>query len=198
MLRRQDLHIASKDFTIRIFTLKYGKWGSAPRISLRRPFPTLPDPVHKLQRKLKTSASGPIVYLFLRRSSSAPITAAAFRASLHALVANVRPMYGTECTARSLRSEGVSAAYALRVRLETIIRLLNHTSSEVLHKNYPNTLFPATPAARVILGASRPLLVVCYPPNSLYTGQRLRAPASVIDLCQLDHTVFTAATIISR
>lgn len=151
-------------------TLKYGERGFAPCIYLRIPFPTLSDTVYKLLRKLGASTSCTDAYLFPCRSRSGTITDADLRSSLDARVADVCPPAGNKFTARSLRSGGISAAYTVGVRLETIMRLSNHTLSEVVHRHYLDALLPDTPFARVFLSALRPLLTVCYPPASLDTG----------------------------
>lgn len=117
MLRRPDLHVQSDEITIQMVTFKYVERVFAPRIALRIPLPRLPDPIFELLRKLGASASGPDAYLFPGRSSSVAITVAALLTFLDALVAYVHPPAGTKFTARSLRSGGISAAYAVGVRL---------------------------------------------------------------------------------
>jgi hypothetical protein len=52
-------------------------------------------------------------------------------------------------TPRSLRSGGITAAYAVSVLLERIMRLKNHASASVVMRHYLDPLVPPTPAARV-------------------------------------------------
>lgn len=86
-----------------------------------------------------------------------PITAATLQIVLDDLVASIRPPAATFFTARLLRSGGISAACAARVRLETIMRIYSHNSYQVLQKHYLDALMPVTPEARFFLGRFAPL-----------------------------------------
>jgi hypothetical protein len=59
-------------------------------------------------------------------------------------------------TARSLRSGGISAAYAAGVPLERIMRVSNHASTAVVLRHDLDPLMPQTPAAWISLSVSCP------------------------------------------
>lgn len=138
---------------------KYGKRGASPRISLRNPFPSHPDPVYELLRKVSAADSAPSAYIFPGRSPFSLLTAAELRSSLNALVANLQPPVGTKYTARSLRSGVISVAYAAGVRLETIMHLYTHTSSEVVHERYLDVILTVSHAVRLFFSLFAPSAV---------------------------------------
>lgn len=166
MLRGGDVQFRDCEVTIQMVHFKYGESGSAPRIALRIPVSPPADPVYRLLRALSVAA-GPHGYLFTAPRGSAPMSAAALRSSLGALVKGRPPPAGTKFTARSLRSGGISAAYSAGVRLEVIMRLSNHTSAEVVHKHYLDALLPVSASARLFFGRfAPPAAIPCQPATS--------------------------------
>jgi hypothetical protein len=73
---------------------------------------------------------------------------------------------GTRYTPRSLRSGGVTAAYAAGVPLERIMRVSNHVSRTVVLRHYRDLLVSSTPAARVSFDQSLSAALVLPVPAS--------------------------------
>jgi hypothetical protein len=106
-----------------------------------------------------TGEDDPIRRLFMRLLASTRADAFAIpffsRCDLVAAIADglrgvaARPPLGTRFTPRSLRSGGITAAYAVGVPLERIMRLSNHASVAVVMRQYLDPLVTPTPAARV-------------------------------------------------
>jgi hypothetical protein len=126
---------------LRVF--KYGTSGHVPRVSIRIPTEGELDVARRLFRLLLADASlcRSHPWFTLRDLS------AAAAAGLRAVAAHAAP--GTRYTPRSLRSGGITAAYAVGVPLERIMRVSNHASTTVVLRHYLDPLVPPTPAARV-------------------------------------------------
>jgi hypothetical protein len=126
---------------LRVF--KYGTSGYAPRVSIRIPTAGTSDPICRLfHLLLADTTTRPDSSWFCIRDLSA-----AAAAGLRAVAAFAPP--GSHYTPRSLRSGGITAAYAVGVPLERIMRVSNHASTAVVLRHYLDPLVPPTPAARV-------------------------------------------------
>jgi hypothetical protein len=138
------VRISSTAVMLELRIFKYEESGSSPRVSLVIPTTGDDDPIRRL---------------FLRLLACTPVSsAAAFWFNHHDLVATTaaglrgvaaRPIPGARFTPCSLRSGGITAAYAVGVPLERIMRLSNHASAAVAMRHYLDPLVPPTPAARV-------------------------------------------------
>jgi hypothetical protein len=157
---------------LRVF--KYGTSGFAPRVAIRIPTADESDPIRCLFRRLLAAFQGrPHAQWFVQRDLLGA-TAAGLRA-----VGAIAPP-GTHYTPRSLRSGGITAAYAAGVPLERIMRVSNHVSTAVVLRHYLDPLVAPTPAARVFFDRFLPaarVLPVPAAPVSFYVGNPLsRAP----------------------
>jgi hypothetical protein len=155
---------------LRVF--KYGTSGHAPRVSICIPTSGEADPIRRLFHLLITSVSVPSLPWFCARDLS---TAAA--AGLRAVGAVAPP--GTRYTPRSLRSGGISAAYAVGVPMERIMRVSNHASTAVVLRHYLDPLMPPTPAARIFFNRFVPApraLPVPVSPVAFSVGNTLASP----------------------
>jgi hypothetical protein len=138
------VRVTATAVTLELRVFKYGESGFHPRVSLLVPTAVACDPIRSL---------------FLRLLASTPVSAAAtpwftYRDLVAATAAGLqgvsaRPPPGARFTPRSLRSGGITAAYAVGVPLERIMRLSNHASAAVVMRHYLDPLVPPTPAARV-------------------------------------------------
>lgn len=148
-IQRADVQLGAAEITVQLRVFKYGESGSAPRVALRIPVSsTGNDLIASLFTRLCRASRGPTSYLFAG-IHALPLPASTLGASMLALVSRFPPPAGTKWTARSLRSGGISAAYASGVDLPVIMRLSNHTSADVVHKHYLDALVPPSAAARV-------------------------------------------------
>jgi hypothetical protein len=157
---------------VELTVFKYGTSGSAPRISLYIPTAGEPDPIRLLFRRLLADATSPDASWFCVRDLSL-----AAAAGLRAVAAVAPP--GTRYTPRSLRSGGITAAYAVGVPMERIMRVSNHASTAVVLRHYLDPLVPPTPAARVFFNRFVPAarsLSMPVPPVSLSVGNTLASP----------------------
>jgi hypothetical protein len=108
---------------LRVF--KYGKSGHAPRVSICIPTSGEGDLIRQFFHLRITSVSVPSLPWFCSRDlSTAPA------ADLCSVGAVAPP--GTRYTPQSLRSGGISAAYAVGVPMERIMRVSNHGSTAVV------------------------------------------------------------------
>jgi hypothetical protein len=156
---------------LRVF--KYGTSGHAPRVSLYIPTAGEPDPIRRLFSVLLADSLRPGAPWFNMRDLSA-----AAAAGLRAVAAIAPP--GARYTPRSLRSGGITAAYAVGVPMERIMRVSNHASTAVVLRHYLDALVPPTPAARVFFDRFVPAarsLSVPVPPVSFSVGNTTRASA---------------------
>jgi hypothetical protein len=155
---------------LRVF--KYGTSGYAPRVSIYIPTSGEPDPVRRLFCLLLADAARPGDPWFCSRDLSL-----AAADGLRAVAAIAPP--GTRYTPRSLRSGGITAAYAVGVPMERIMRVSNHASTAVVLRHYLDPLVPPTPAARVFFNrfvpASRSLSMPVSP-VAFSVGNTLASP----------------------
>jgi hypothetical protein len=141
-LTPDSVRLAPEALQVELRVFKYGTSGHAPRVALHLPTAGPSDPVHRLFFRLLADALHVEEAWFSLRSLSAA-TADGLRA-----VGAVAPP-GTRYTPRSLRSGGITAAYAVGVPMERIMRVSNHASTAVVLRHYLDPLVPPTPAARV-------------------------------------------------
>jgi hypothetical protein len=127
---------------LRVF--KNGTSGHAPRVPICISTSGEADTIRRLFHLLITSVSVPSLLWFCDRDLS--IAAAAI---LRAVGAVAPP--GTRYTPRYLRSAGISAAYAVGILIERIMRVRNHPTTAVVLRHYLDPLMPPTPAARYYL-----------------------------------------------
>jgi hypothetical protein len=134
---------------LRLF--KHGASGFAPRVALRIPTANESDSIRCHFRRLLAAFQGrPHAQWFVQRDLLGA-TAAGLRA-----VGAIAPS-GAQYTPRSLRSGGITAAYAAGVPLERIMRVSNHVSTTVVLRHYLDPLVALTPAARVFFDRFLPL-----------------------------------------
>lgn len=151
-LCRLDVKLAEDDITLQMRVFKYGETGFTPRIALRIPLGSGPETagcIYTLIASLVRATTAPHFWLFPSTTDSQPASAASVATALSLLTENAAPPPGSQFTARSLRSGGISAAYAAGVPLLVIMRLSSHHSEAVVHKHYLDALMPSTPAARL-------------------------------------------------
>lgn len=154
-LKRADVELSAAQITLQLRFSKYSERGSAPRVALRVPVaPRGPDLIRTLFTRLCRAADSSQSYLFAC-SSSLPLPASNLTSTLEAPVCSplspvaLRPPAPNGHAPRSLRSGGISAAYAAGVSLPVIMRLSNHYSSAVVHKHYLDALAPPSAAGDV-------------------------------------------------
>jgi hypothetical protein len=143
-LSPEAVRISGAAVSLELRVFKYGESGSSPRVSLLIPTTGDDDPIRRLF--LRLLASSPAVAFATPFFSYSDLVAATAD-GLRGVAA--RPPPGTRFTPRSLRSGGITAAYAVGVPLERIMRLSNHASLAVVMRHYLDPLVPPTPAARV-------------------------------------------------
>jgi hypothetical protein len=121
-----------------------GQSGFCPRVSLSIPTTGNTDPLHSLFLRLPadTRASAAGLPWFCHRDLVSATAAGLCGVS-------ARPSRGERFTPRSLRTGGITAAYAVGVPLERIMRLSNHATAADVMRHYLGPLVPPTPAARV-------------------------------------------------
>jgi integrase len=146
LLERDDVDVQLHAITLQMRIFKGSETGVVPRVAIRIPIPAVPgpahDPVYRLVARLVAATSPAAPRLFPHA------TAASVHASVQQLVSSEAPPRGTKYTPRSLRSGGISAAYAEGVGLPAIMRLSNHASATTVHRYYLDALLPASEAGR--------------------------------------------------
>ncbi|PXF46029.1 hypothetical protein BWQ96_04204 [Gracilariopsis chorda] len=151
-LCRQDVKLAEDDITLQMRVFRYGETAFAPRIALYIPRCSGPDSagcIYTLIASLVRATTAPHFWLFPGTTDSQPASTASVAAAPIVFTENTAPPSGSQFTVRSLRSGGISEAYAAGVPLPVIMRLSNHHSEAVVHKHYLDALMPSTPAARL-------------------------------------------------
>lgn len=122
-LKVHDVRIGRKEVGVQLRRFKYSESGLVPLIALRIPVRGLEDPFSILFRRL-TQAASPNGFLFPSRARSQGATAQLMSNTVAASLADTGtlPPLGFKFTPRSLRSGGISAAYAAGVPLDIIMR----------------------------------------------------------------------------
>lgn len=141
---------------VQLRRFKYAETGVVPRIALRIPVTGPQDDVAQLFRPL-ASAAPPSGFLFpdCTRRKSAP--ASFLGRAMSALIAEtgtIAPL-GFKFIPRSLRSGGMSAAYATGLPLELVMRLSNHTDEQVVRRHYFDPQTVPTPHSELFAFDSR-------------------------------------------
>jgi hypothetical protein len=166
------VRLSSDAVLVEFRVFKYDTSGHNPRVSLYIPTWGESDPIRWLFRLLLAAAPRSSSPWFCARDLSAAATA-----GLRSVGAVAPP--GTCYTPRSLRSGGISAAYAVGVPMERIMRVRNQASTAVVLRHYLDPLMPPKPAARVFFGrfvpASRSLPGLVSP-VALSAGNTLAFP----------------------
>jgi hypothetical protein len=141
-LTSDSVRLAPAAVLVELRVFKYGTSGHAPRVALSFPTDGESVPIRRLFVRLLGDATCREEPCFSLRTLSA-----AAADGLRAVAAVAPP--GTRYTPRSLQSGGITAAYAVGVPMERIMRVSNHASAVVVLRHYLDPLVPQTPAARV-------------------------------------------------
>ena len=136
---------------------KYGSSGVYPRIHLRIPYTAPSDPVYRLLRRLVLSAGSSTGWL-LPGWGPFPVSAVTFNRSIKSLLRGTPAPLGSRYTPRSLRSGGMSAAYAVGVPIPVIMRLSHQSDAKVVQKHYLDALTRPCAAARLFFSRFTSLL----------------------------------------
>lgn len=130
---------------------------SHPRIALRIPLLVPSDPVARLRPSLSS-----LVHCTCSTESwlcpghhRRPVAAAELHRTLRYITRGLSLPAGTKFTPRSLRSRGISPAYATGLPLPVIMQLANHHTAEVVHWHYLDAWIPPSHAARFFFSRFR-------------------------------------------
>lgn len=129
---------------------KYAETGLLPRIPVRIGLTGPSDPIDMLLGSLPYSGP-PSGYLFRDRSKSKAASSGPSRIFVTGRYCGPCPCR-TQVHPQSLRSGGISAAYAAGLPLELIMRLTNHSDKKVVRRRYPDPKTPASDEGRLFLG----------------------------------------------
>lgn len=143
------------EITLRRF--KYGETGVVPRIAIRVPIVDDADPVAALLRRLVAAAPAS-QFLFPGVRNDEPVLASLLNritSSLIAQTGTVAPL-GMKFTPRSLRSGGISSAFATGVPLELIMRISNHQDATVVRRHYLDPQTECSDEARLFFARFLP------------------------------------------
>lgn len=152
-----DVRIKEDVIEVQLRRFKYAETGVVPRIALRIPLTGPYDEIGQLFSRLVTSAP-PSGFIFpdCTRRKSAP--ASFLGRAMSALIAEtgtIAPL-GFKFTPRSLRSGGMSAAYATGLPLELVMRLSNHTDEQVVRRHYLDPQTVATTHSALFFSRFKP------------------------------------------
>jgi hypothetical protein len=144
LLERDDIDVQLHDIAMQMRTLKDSETSTVARVAFRIPIQAVPgpthDPIYRLLARLVAATSLVAPQLFPKA------TASSIHAAIHQLVIGETQTNGSKYNPRSLRSGGISVAYAKGVGIPAIVWLYNHASTTTVHMYYLDALLPASEA----------------------------------------------------